>query len=451
MMPRSAIAAYFLWTRRASHANNKADCFGGGGVVLSGWQHLTDEDRKKFADGIVGGRTAGGPWHLELHPTNRCNVRCFFCINEFHRPHGDHATLPWENLYGLLNQLADRDLKMIRLSGGGEPLIYPQIRELLDLMARRNIRIVDLNTNGTRLKDLAREILAVPTDLITVSLNEPTPERYEKTMQTPKERFWRVVKGIERLQAAAPATNRPQIRIQFFMHRDNWRELPRMYALGRELGADFIFIRTLLERPAEERIAAEHIPELKRLLTEVIEKDAGEGRLVIDMSQESELHHFAFAEMARLGAGEATSVAEFNTADPRHEYCFMPWYTAVIGVEGAVYPCCLMMGRPLGNILGQPWDEIWDGPEFRRLRQEIRELMLLRGEATHCGRLFKCLSPICLPKYGCQWTYRLCTPEFYESVSHRIERDSSPLDRMKTRIKHNAVHAARRVKKFLAR
>lgn len=417
-------------------------------MVLSGWQHLSDEDLTKIADGIVSGRAAGGPWHLELHPTNRCNVRCFFCINEFHRPRSDHALLPWEKLYALLDQLADRDLKMMRLSGGGEPLIYPQIHELLELMARRGIRIVDLNTNGTRLKDLAREILAVPTDLITVSINEATPERYAKSMGSHEEGFWRVVKGIETLQAEAPEDNRPQIRIQFFMHRENWRELPRMYEFGRELNADFIFIRTLLERPASERIEAENIPELKRLLTGIIEKDAGEGRLIIDMSQESELHHFAFAEMARLGSGEATRLAEFNPADPRHEYCFMPWYTAVIGVEGAVYPCCLMMDKSLGNVLEQPWDEIWDGPQFRRLRHEIRELMLLRGEATHCGRLFHCLNPMCLPKYGCQWTYRLAAPEFYKMVSSRMEREASSMERMKTRLTHQAIHTARRVKRF---
>ncbi len=419
-------------------------------MVLSGWQHLTDEDREKFDDGIVQGRALGGPWHLEVHPTNRCNVRCFFCINEFHRPCSDHATLPWDKLGPLLEQLADRDLKMMRLSGGGEPLVYPQVRELLELMARRKIRIVDLNTNGTRLKDLAREILAVPTDLITVSLNESTPERYAKSMNTHAEGFWRVVQGIERLQAEASADNRPQIRVQFFLHQGNWRELPRMYAFGRELNADFIFIRTLLERPADERIAAEHVPELKRLLTGVIEQDAGQGRLVIDMSQESELHHFAFSEMRRLGAGEAGRVAAFDSAGPRTEYCFMPWYTAVIGVEGEVYPCCLMMDKSLGNILRQPWDEIWNGERFQRLRQEVRELMLLRGETTHSGRLFKCLSPMCLPKYGCQWTYRLCSPEFYAGVAQRMEHEASPVERAKTKLKHEAVHAARRIKKFFA-
>ena len=44
-----------------------------------GWKYLTADDKQQILQGIVDGVAYGGPYHVEIHPADRCNIDCFFC------------------------------------------------------------------------------------------------------------------------------------------------------------------------------------------------------------------------------------------------------------------------------------------------------------------------------------------------------------------------------------
>ena len=44
-----------------------------------GWKHLTPSDKQAILRGIEDGVAYGGPYHVEIHPADRCNIDCFFC------------------------------------------------------------------------------------------------------------------------------------------------------------------------------------------------------------------------------------------------------------------------------------------------------------------------------------------------------------------------------------
>src|SRR3982751_3314744 len=120
--------------------------------MLKGWKHISEDDRARIARGIIDGKVYGGPWHIELQPTNLCNVDCFFCISKPGR-HGE--SLEWDFLYNFLKENSRRDLRMLRLTGGGDPLSYPHIRKLIDACGELGILVENLTTNATRLAALA--------------------------------------------------------------------------------------------------------------------------------------------------------------------------------------------------------------------------------------------------------------------------------------------------------
>src|SRR5256885_16756547 len=44
-----------------------------------GWKYLTEDDKQRIIEGVRDGVAYGGPYHVEIHPADRCNIDCFFC------------------------------------------------------------------------------------------------------------------------------------------------------------------------------------------------------------------------------------------------------------------------------------------------------------------------------------------------------------------------------------
>lgn len=86
-----------------------------------GWKHLTPSDKQAILRGIEDGVAHGGPYHVEIHPADRCNIDCFFCSTAALRGTDEVPMTPFEELLGELREAGTRSL---RLSGGGEPLFH---------------------------------------------------------------------------------------------------------------------------------------------------------------------------------------------------------------------------------------------------------------------------------------------------------------------------------------
>lgn len=71
-------------------------------------------------------------------------------------------------------------------------------------------------------------------------------------------------------------------------------------------------------------------------------------------------------------------------------YCHLPFNKIKIGPSGDVTNCC-WMNRPLGNILRQPLEEIWNSPILNDMRQSISKLVLHASCRGHCPFNFKTL------------------------------------------------------------
>jgi len=170
--------------------------------VLNGWQYLNEADRTRIERGIVENAVYGGPWHIELQPTNLCNLNCKFCISRGGR-HGE--SLDWPALRRFLIENSRRDLRMLRLTGGGEPLLYEQIRPLIDTCGELGILLENITTNGTLLSPLAGQIVRAGLGWLTVSLNEPDAARYAATMRTSERSFDQAVEGVRALVEARDA------------------------------------------------------------------------------------------------------------------------------------------------------------------------------------------------------------------------------------------------------
>ncbi len=133
---------------------------------------------------------------LRLSVTDRCNLRCRYCM-----PESEYVWLPredvlsFEEMATLVGYFADLGIDKVRLTGG-EPLLRSDLARLVRLLLQdRRITEVALTTNGVLLADCAQELYDAGLNRITVSLDTLRPERFRRL--TGRDEFARVLEGIE--------------------------------------------------------------------------------------------------------------------------------------------------------------------------------------------------------------------------------------------------------------
>ncbi|HON89069.1 MAG TPA: radical SAM protein [Spirochaetales bacterium] len=110
--------------------------------------------------------------YLRISVTDRCNLRCFYCM-----PEEGIELLKHEAIlsYEAITQVAQKAVKLgftkIRLTGG-EPLIRKNIVDLVAMLSNiSGIKTIAMTTNGTLLSDLAQELKNAGLTSINVSLD----------------------------------------------------------------------------------------------------------------------------------------------------------------------------------------------------------------------------------------------------------------------------------------
>ena len=111
--------------------------------------------------------------YVRVSVTDRCNLRCSYCMAEdmAFLPRRDLLTL--EEIAGLARHFVKRGVRRIRLTGG-EPLVRRGIGELAEAIGalrREGLAELTMTTNGTALPKFARQLVAAGMRRINVSLD----------------------------------------------------------------------------------------------------------------------------------------------------------------------------------------------------------------------------------------------------------------------------------------
>jgi GTP 3',8-cyclase len=134
--------------------------------------------------------------NLRISVTDRCNLRCAYCM-----PEKDYAWLPradilqFEEIGRLADVFGSVGVDRIRLTGG-EPLTRQDLPRLVRLLADKPwLRDLAMTTNGVLLETQARALHDAGLHRVTVSLDTLRPERFREL--TRFDELGRVLRGIE--------------------------------------------------------------------------------------------------------------------------------------------------------------------------------------------------------------------------------------------------------------
>jgi len=416
--------------------------------MLYGWELITEKEKKLISEGIRCGEALGGPWHMVLFPTDRCNIDCFFCYTETLRNLAKE--LDWELLRPALLEGVDMGVKSVSFGGGGEPLIYRSLGPLFDLIEEKKLKVDSIKTNGTALTEsVARRLIGSGLSRITISLNDTRPEEYEKICRASPRLFEKAMGGIHNIvEAKRKAGSDCEISVQVFVWRENYKRLPRMIEDLLPTDADFIYVNSIDGLDPKLKMTGSQKEEFRKILVPVIEEHA--RRIQFNLAAEG-LHRFAIEEQYKHYP-RAIELPGICKTPHRVEFCYMGWYTAVIEAGGDLFPCCHFTTDPsksLGNLHSSSLKEIWQGEPMRRFRGEMRHLLLTDADPGLLPRHPRFIFPLCMERTACAFNYYLCDPAFYMDLYNWAKKNGGSYRAIR-KLKSLPIRAARKIKRFLS-
>jgi len=175
---------------------------------------------------------------LRLSVTDRCNLRCKYCM-----PEEEYAWLPretlltFEEMATLTGYFTELGVDKVRLTGG-EPLLRRDLPVLMRML-RQNPRIKDLalTTNGLLLAEHAQSFSDAGLHRLTVSLDTLRRDRFK--VLTKRDGHERVLEGID----AAVRVGFKGLKLDTVAMRGfNDDELVTLIEYGKRIGAEVRFI-----------------------------------------------------------------------------------------------------------------------------------------------------------------------------------------------------------------
>lgn len=180
--------------------------------------------------------------YVRVSVTDRCNLRCTYCMSEDMQflPKRDVLTL--EELERLCTIFVSRGVRKLRLTGG-EPLMRRGIMTLIRGLSRHldsgALDELTLTTNGVRLREFARPLADAGVRRVNVSLDSLDRDTFARIARS--DCLPQVLDGIA---AAKDAGLKVKINA-VALKRDNAAELPRIIQWAHESGMDITLIETM--------------------------------------------------------------------------------------------------------------------------------------------------------------------------------------------------------------
>lgn len=180
--------------------------------------------------------------YLRVSVTDRCDLRCVYCMAErmVFLPRAELLTL--EELDRVASAFVGLGVRKLRLTGG-EPLVRKGFMGLVERLSRHlasgALDELTLTTNGTRLAPHAAELARLGVRRINVSLDTLDPDLFSRLTRGGD--LATVLSGIEAARAAGLAVKINTVALA----RDNGAEIPALIQWAHARNMDLTLIETM--------------------------------------------------------------------------------------------------------------------------------------------------------------------------------------------------------------
>jgi MoaA/NifB/PqqE/SkfB family radical SAM enzyme len=276
-------------------------------------------------------RAAGMPTKYFIDPINVCNLHCPLCPTGrgvLARPRGRMAV---NDFCGIIDQIAPYAYR-VELYNWGEPLLHPEIAEMIEYASRRRIS-VGLSSNLNRLdRATAEGLIEAGLSQLIVSVDGATQSSYAAYRRGGS--LDSVLSNLKMLVDARQTLRRT---------------------------TPFVVARTLIGKHNQDEIQA-----VRRLAYGVGVDSFSTGMLYVDTRDAQQVQDWVPDDPA-FRPYRAGTVPENEWA------CHDLWESMVINWDGGAAPCCWLhdLQYDFGNVGQETLRQIWNGPHYVSARRAI--------------------------------------------------------------------------------
>jgi radical SAM protein with 4Fe4S-binding SPASM domain len=300
------------------------------------------------------------PTHLQVEPTNLCNLRCPVCHTVTdNKPQG---MLSLADFQKIMDEVGDY-LLLLHFWGWGEPFINKDFFSMIKYAKSKGIKIIT-STNGHFFEEESDvdRLLDTGLDVLIFSMDAVDREAYEKYRR--RGDFDRAMDGLRRLlrRKEERGAALPLVNMRMVVTRNNEDQVPQMKSLAQELGVDVLTLKTMYSFD-NETTGANLIP------------------------RDQAYRRFKYDETGQ-------PIRQVNS-------CKKLWNHPTIYRDGVVVACDYFTGLelPLGNVFADGgFRKVWFGEDFRRLRARFAKRELAGTRCESCALNFagvdRCISHV---------------------------------------------------------
>ncbi|MFQ6117397.1 MAG: GTP 3',8-cyclase MoaA, partial [Candidatus Bipolaricaulia bacterium] len=204
--------------------------------------------------------------YLRISVTDRCNLRCRYCMPEGGVQLTAHEELlSFEEIAAVVRCARELGIKKVRLTGG-EPLVRRGLATLVEMLADLDLEDLALSTNGTLLRRFARSLKAAGLGRVNVSLDTLDPGRFGWLT-----RGGRLDEALEGIEAALAVGLQPVKLNAVVIEGVNDDELSSLARFALERGLIIRFIELMPMGEAHRNLGLAYA-NLEAIQEELIEK-----------------------------------------------------------------------------------------------------------------------------------------------------------------------------------
>ena len=176
--------------------------------------------------------------YMRISITDRCNLRCRYCMPESHSWIPHNAILRYEEILRICRSAIAIGISNFKITGG-EPLVRKGAIDFISRLKKEpGVKSVTLTTNGILLEEMLPALKTIGIDGVNISLDAIDKSKYKEITGT--DHAEKVLSAIERCAALGLRT-----KVNSVLLYNNTDQIISLAALSRDLPVDMRFIELM--------------------------------------------------------------------------------------------------------------------------------------------------------------------------------------------------------------
>lgn len=292
------------------------------------------------------------PIHVRIKPTNACNHHCHFCAYKVdHLQLGENMNtkdqIAPEKMREITRDLISMDVKAVTFSGGGEPLLYPDLISTIENFGEAGVKVAAI-TNGSFLKGEMAEAFLKYGSWIRVSMDYFDELSLQRSRKTRVGEFLNIIDNIKMFCEKESSCT---LGVSFIITKENAHKVFEICSLLKSVGVDHVKLSALV---VSNDVAENNLYHCE--IEEVVLEQINKCEVLTDKSFKIINHFHRTNENFKKSYSSCPSMK----------------FLTIIGADNTVYSCqdkAYTDSGKLGSIKDRSFKEFWYSNENREKLQ----------------------------------------------------------------------------------